>query len=163
MASGKKEKHPVKESDLHGDTYFKRFITTRDKFRRIKDHHNRELQYNQHRAVTMHVEFDLRRHMPRSATGTDACAKLVLRQILSPDTLSILDAGVPKRKASNTTTLRTTDSFYTQLPATNRTYLSAETIALRIWQSLPAATGCAPAGRHRATPRSRKLPPHCIH
>jgi hypothetical protein len=200
MASGRKKKHPVKESDLHGYKYFKRFITTLEKFRLIKAHHNRELHYDQyialilfyffnpvltslrsiqqastlekvqsalgvkatslgslseasqvfdpqllipllqqlaqeasviekdpllkdiqqnivamdgsllpavprmlwalwvddqHRAAKMHLEFDLCRHMPRSATVTDAHANenQVLRQILTPNTFYILDAG----------------------------------------------------------------------
>lgn len=49
MASGKKEKNPGNESDLHGDTFFKRFITTRDKFRRITAHHSREPHYKSER------------------------------------------------------------------------------------------------------------------
>ena len=58
MATGRKKKHPVKESALHGYKYFKRFITTLEKFRLIKAHHNRELHYDQYIALILFYFFN---------------------------------------------------------------------------------------------------------
>lgn len=205
MATGRKKKPPVKESELQGYKYFKRFIATLEQFHLINDHHNRDLHYDQyialilfyffnpvltslraiqqastlekvqtalgvkatslgslseasqvfdpqllvpllqqlaqeasviekdpllkdiqqtivtvdgsllpavprmlwalwvddqHRAAKLHLEFDVRRHLPRCATITDGNGneKQVLRQILSPDKLYILDAGYAQYK-----------------------------------------------------------------
>jgi len=48
MATGRNKKPPVKEADLHGYKYFKRFITTLRQFHLIKTHHNRNLHYDQY-------------------------------------------------------------------------------------------------------------------
>lgn len=58
MATGRKKKPPVKEADLHGYKYFKRFITTLEQFHLIKAHHNRELHYDQYIALILFYFFN---------------------------------------------------------------------------------------------------------
>jgi hypothetical protein len=58
MATGRKKKPPVKEADLHGYKYFKRFITTLERFHLIKAHHNRDLHYDQYIALILFYFFN---------------------------------------------------------------------------------------------------------
>lgn len=58
MATGRKKKTSVKESDLRGYKYFKRFIATLEQFHLIKDHHNRELHYDQYIALILFYFFN---------------------------------------------------------------------------------------------------------
>jgi hypothetical protein len=58
MATGRKKKPPVKEADLHGYKYFKRFIATLEQFHLIKAHHNRELHYDQYISLILFYFFN---------------------------------------------------------------------------------------------------------
>jgi len=58
MARGPKKKRPVKESDLHGYKYFKRFITLLERFHLIHDHHNRTLHYDQYICLLLFYFFN---------------------------------------------------------------------------------------------------------
>jgi len=58
MAKGRKKKPPVKEADLQGYKYFKRFITTLERFHLIKAHHNRQLHYDHYIALILFYFFN---------------------------------------------------------------------------------------------------------
>ena len=58
MVTGRKKKPPVKEADLQGYKYFKRFITTLERFHLIKAHHNRQLHYDHYIALILFYFFN---------------------------------------------------------------------------------------------------------
>jgi len=58
MVRDRKKKPPVKEADLHGYKYFKRFITTLERFHLINDHHNRQLHYDQYISLLLFYFFN---------------------------------------------------------------------------------------------------------
>lgn len=58
MTTGRKKKPPVKEADLHGYKYFKRFIASLEQFHLIKAHHNRDLHYDQYIALILFYFFN---------------------------------------------------------------------------------------------------------